>query len=460
MPAQRPGETQKTRARSDGRILLTLGILVLLFFGAIFKDSANDSMVDFKAVYYGARSLLHHHDAYDPAAMSELYRTQYGESDFIAQHKAMVYSVYFPATFFILAPIAMLPWSAASGLWSAIMLASLIAAGLAIWRIGAEHAPILSGGLIGLALANGAVVLANGNPAGIVVGLCVIAGWSLSQERWVWVGIFCLVASFAIKPQDAGFIWLFFLLRPGAFRKRALQTAAITALLAIVSGWWAWRLAPRWLPELRANLAAVSVRGGNSDPGPAGLTSRTGTMEAITDLQTVLSVARDEPVFYDSITYLVCGVLLAVWLIGTVMSRKTTAIHWTALAVIAPLTLLVNYHRAYDARILLLCIPACAMLWAKGGPVAKFAVALTTLAFVFTGEFFLALLSPVTAKLHLGTGTIAGKLGTILLMRLPALTLLAVCLFYLWIYMRDQHSGVGSATQPAGDCEAASAGRL
>ena len=134
-------------------------------------------------------------------------------------------------------------------------------------------------------------------------------------------------------------------------------------------------------------------------------------------------------------------------------------LNWTALAAIMPLTLLINYHRAYDARILLLCVPVCAMLWAKGGQIAKTAAAITTLAFIFTGEISLAFINPLSAKMHMGTNTIPGKLGTILLMRLPALSLLAMGLMYLWIYGREQRSALAGRRLPAEKLETAPAGQ-
>ena len=348
-----------TNARSDGRIFLALGILSLILFGVFFKYHATDSMVDFQDVYCGARLLVQHQDPYDTARMIDAYSVLFGESEFVRRHKPMIYSIYFPAGYLVLAPIAALPWKIASALWNILTLGSLITAGCLMWQLGADYAPILTGAFIGFALANGAVVFADGNPAGVVAGLCVIGAWCIVEERLVWAGILCLVVGLAMKPQDAGLIWLFFLLRPGRFRKRAVQVAAITFLLWVSAALWTWHVAPHWLSEQHSNLVEIAVHGGNSDPGPTGLTSKTGTMEVITDLQTVISVFRDSPALYNSITILFCGLLLIVWAITTIRSNFSPTLTWAALGAIAPLTLLVTYHRAYDSRLLLLTIPTC-----------------------------------------------------------------------------------------------------
>src|SRR6185312_13411671 len=106
-----------TRARSDGRIFLGLGILTLILLGLFFRYSAGDSMFDFQEVYSGARLLLQHQDPYDPALMTRMYG-QLGGSSFVAQHNSMTFSVYFPAGFLVLAPVAALPWKIAAILWN------------------------------------------------------------------------------------------------------------------------------------------------------------------------------------------------------------------------------------------------------------------------------------------------------------------------------------------------------
>ena len=52
------------------------------------------------------------------------------------------------------------------------------------------------------------------------------------------------------------------------FAKRALQSLAVTALLAVPAILWISQVAPHWPSELHANLATITARGGLDDPGP------------------------------------------------------------------------------------------------------------------------------------------------------------------------------------------------
>ncbi|HEX8713549.1 MAG TPA: glycosyltransferase family 87 protein [Terracidiphilus sp.] len=437
-----------TRARADGRFFLVLGIVILVLFGTFLVYRATDSMVDFKELYYGARTLLQHSDPYNQKTFSDLLRTEFGEGRFVEHHAPTAISINLPTTYFLVVPLAMLPYWLAAAIWSILTAASLIAAACLVWKIGASYAPVLSGAFAGFALVNGAVVIGNGNSAGVIVGLCAIAVWCFVSERLVWLGILCFGISLVVKPQDAGLLWLFFLLVGGVFRRRALQALALVVLFSLPAVLWVSRSAPQWMPELHSNLVQISARGGNCDPGPDGLTSKTATMEVITDLQAVISVFHDSPSFYNPATFLICGVLLLAWSIATMKSGFSPHLAWLALAAIAPLTLLVTYHRAYDARLLLLTIPACAMLWAKGGSVGKAALGLNSAALVFTGEVPLAFINPFVKNVLAGAPGTLGKFETILLMRLGVLSLLGLCLFYLWIYLREQHASA-PMPQPA-----------
>ncbi|MGA3371732.1 MAG: glycosyltransferase family 87 protein [Terracidiphilus sp.] len=426
-----------TKSRRDGLYLLALGIAVFVLFGFTLRFIAADSMRDFKDVYHGTRCLLHHCDPYNQSELMSFYQTEPGESssESIQRRQSETLYVNLPPTFLFIAPIALLPLGLASALWMLLTAASLILAALLTWDLGADYAPIISGGLIGLLLANSAIVLGNGNPAGIVISLCVIAVWCFLKERFVLVGVLCLAIGLAMKPHDAALVWLYFLLAGGVHRKRALQILTVTLVLVLAATLWVSHSAPNWMPELRSNLAEISAHGGNNDPGPVGLTSKSRTPEVITDLQSAVSVFWDEPGFYNSVSYVVCGTLLLVWFIATLKVRRSPPLIWFALAAVAPLTLLVTYHRVYDAKLLLLAVPACALLWAEGGAIGRLALLVSTAGLVFTGEIPLAILIVLTKHLHPGAG-LFGKMETVLLMRPAPLILLAMAIFYLWIYLR------------------------
>jgi len=426
-----------TRSRRDGLYLLALGIAIFVFFGSALRFIAADSMRDFKDVYYGTRCLLQHGDPYNQTELMRFYQGESAESssDSIQRRQSETLYVNLPTAFLFIAPFAILPLGPASALWMFLTAASLILAAFLTWNLGAGYAPIISGGLIGLLLANCAIVLGNGNPAGIVIGLCVIAVWCFLKERFLPVGIICLAVSLTIKPHDVILVWLLFLLAGGALRKRALQTLAVTVALSLAAIMWVSSVAPQWKPEMRSNLAEISARGGNNDPGPAGLTSKSRTPEVITGLQAVISVFNDDPGAYNSISYILCGSLLLVWAIATLRSPRSPTLTWLALAAVASLTLLATYHRAYDARLLLLTVPACAMLWAEGGRVGRLALLVSTAGLLLTGEVSLAILNLFTKSVHPGTGLL-GEIQTVVLMRPAPLILLVMGIFYLCAYLR------------------------
>jgi cell division protein FtsW (lipid II flippase) len=205
----------------------------------------------------------------------------------------------------------------------------------------------------------------------------VVAVWCFLEEKFVWAGILCLSVSLAIKPHDAGTVWLYFLLAGGIYRKRALQTLVVTTCLGLATLVWITPIAPHWMQELHSNILVNQLPGEVNDPGP--VTAHASGPSMVISLQSTLSVFRDDPRFYNLASYLICGSLLLVWTVRTIRSRFSPANAWFALAAVVPLTLLVTYHRPYDAKLLLLAVPACAMLWVEGGPLRWFALLVTAM---------------------------------------------------------------------------------
>ena len=120
----------------------------------------------------------------------------------------------------------------------------------------------------------------------------------------------------------------------------------------------------------------------------------------------------------------------------TLRSRFTQRGAWLALAAVLPITLLMTYHRPWDAKLLLLTIPACAMLWAEAGAIRWIALLLTSAGIVLTADLPLIILAIHTANLHISTAGLSGQILTVVLMRPTPLILLAMGIFYLWVYVR------------------------
>jgi hypothetical protein len=98
--------------------------------------------------------------------------------------------------------------------------------------------------------------------------------------------------------------------------------------------------------------------------------------------------------------------------------------------------MVISYHRSYDAKLLLLTIPACAMLWAEGGLIGWIAFLLNTMGVVLTGDIPAAALLILTKRLPVHTSGFFEQILIAILMRPVPLILLTMGIFYLWVYQR------------------------
>lgn len=278
-----------TRAKMDGMILLVLGSLVFVAFGWVLESTTPKSMNDFKATYYATKCLLAHCDPYDRNNLTRFYHAEEGarSTDSAIYRTIATTNVYLPSSLFFMLPFAFLHYGPAHLLWMALIAASFLLAAFLIWDVAADISPVLAGFLVGFHLANSELLIFTGNPAGIAVSLSIVAAWCFVRERFEYAGILCMAASVAIKPQDAGLIWLFFLLAGGIYRKRALQTLVLVIALALPMAAWVTYLSPHWMLEVKSSLVQLSARGAMNDPGPA--SSGGHDLAMITDLQTVIS---------------------------------------------------------------------------------------------------------------------------------------------------------------------------
>ena len=185
--------------------------------------------------------------------------------------------------------------------------------------------------------------------------------------------------------------------------------------------------------RIASYLFANSAHGDLSDPGP---TSSAGHgIGMMIDLQTVASVFRDDPRFYNPVAYSVAGSLIFIWIIRTMRVQYSQRIASFALAPIAALSMLPVYHRLYDAKVLLLAIPACAMLWVRGGAIAWIAFLLNGAAILLTGGFPWAIFFSLIKHLPLPANSLTNTILMVLQVFPVPLTLLAFGGFFLYIYV-------------------------
>jgi hypothetical protein len=409
--------------------LLLAGIVVFLSLGLALESTSKSAMQDFAVMYFPARCLIQHCDPYKVQVMGDYHPL--GTANIFPFTTRYI---YLPTAFVFTVPFAMLPWGPAHIFWLTLTVVSLIVASILIWDLSASYAPIVCGVLLGIFLANSEVLVLFCNSAGIAVSFCVVAVWCFLRERFVQVGVLCLAISLAVKPQDAVMVWLFFFLAGRIYRKHALQTLFVMVVLSLPAVLWVVHVSPRWMQELHSNVLAFSEPGGINDPGLASSYAHGGAM--VISLQTVASAFWNDPHIYNWATYLVCAPLLLMWAFVTLRSRPSTKKSWLALAAIAPLSMLPVTHHLYDTKLLLLTVPACAMLWAEGGLIGWFALVVNAAGFVLTGDLSQPILYAFIKHLHLASMGLSEQLLMAAQVFPVPLILLAMGIFYLWIYLR------------------------
>jgi len=430
-------------------ILLSAGIFTL--WGGYLEATSYAGMGDFKAVYYGAKCLMEHHDPYKPADFESVYEShgwKLPQDPVKARivRLGLFVCVNLPTALLLAAPFALLPWGPAHLLWMALMTAIMTFSAYLIWRQAESHAPRVSLFLVCVLLANVEMLYALGNIAGIAVSLCVVAVWCFLEERYVGAGVACMAVALAMKPHDVGLIWLYFVLAGGAYRKRALQVLLLTAALTLPAVLWVSHVAPQWQTELHANLVAGAGHGQLNDPGPTSFSFH--YADFVVSLQSLLSVFRDDPGFYNPASYLICGVMLLMGAWRTLRSRFSRTNAWFAIAAIAPLSVLPIYHRMHDAKLLILTIPALALLWSEGGRSRWLALALNAAAVLSTADIFSTLLTMPFRHLSGEPTGVLEKLLTVAVVRPAPLCLLALSVFYLWVYWKRAAVVAPSTVQP------------
>ena len=428
-----------SRSRRMGTAILILSVTLSALWGYVLRRELHGGigMVDFGAIYYGSRCALQHKDPYDPGTVLREFEADGGRfpgESYAAEaaQAALINGINLPTALFLAAPLALLPWGMAQILWIFFNALPLVLAAYLLWDLGANRVPILWLCLAGFILANCQNLFFLGDAAGIAVGLCIIAACCFLRERHALAGVLLMAISLLLKPHDGGFIWLYFLLSGGMLRKRALQTFAVVSILGFFAIVWMGQVSPRWMHELHRNIRSELVHGGLNDPAPSATNSG---VDRIIDLQAAISVFRNNPEVYNPVSYLIAGPLILIWAFVVMKRRFSSEQAPLALAAISVLTLLPVYHRPYDAKLLLLTIPACAMLWAEGGMRRWVALALTSAGILVTSDLPLVWLLIFTKNLTASLATWTGKLMNVLLWPAP-LVLLALGCFYLWVFIR------------------------
>lgn len=437
-----------TSAYRNGLLWVLLSIAISIIWGVAIGHG-KIAWNDFRSIYAASRCLIHHHNPYSIGELTREYMSEDGQRppdtpEFI---EAIVLCVNVPSIFVVVAPLAVLPWGPAHILWMLATGCAFILAIVLIWNVGTRYQPQVATFLACILAVNCEDIFAAGNAAGLAVALCGIAVWCFIENRLVRLGVVCLGLSLAIKPHDAGFIWLYFLLAGGAYRRRALQSALVAAVLCLSAVLWVGHIAPDWLHEWNANLAAISAPGGINNPGPHSVTGS--SAYTVVDLQSAISVFRDDPRFYNIAGYLIGGTLTLIWAIWTLRMRFAPYKAWFAVVAGTAFELLITYHRPWDARLVMLAIPACCILWSRPGRLGKIAFLVTVVGILFAGVIPLASFATLANFLHTTTADFGAQLQTLVLRRPEPIALLVMGIFYLWVCLTPEVQGEDTAASEA-----------
>src|SRR5579864_999225 len=114
-------------------LCLILSGAIFITWGSVIATTSYSGMGAFKAVFYGARCLMQHSDPYNPSVMLDFYQAEGGKlpPDAAEAHLfrwGMLVCVNLPTSLFLIAPLALLPWSVASFIWMVLNAAALLLA--------------------------------------------------------------------------------------------------------------------------------------------------------------------------------------------------------------------------------------------------------------------------------------------------------------------------------------------
>jgi hypothetical protein len=230
--------------------------------------------------------------------------------------------------------------------------------------------------LVSLILGTSRALLAAGQPATFAISLLIIGIYLFLRGRFLPVGAILLMLSLAVKPQMGGLIVLYLLAR--RIHWRYVLAAMAGALTLLLSAGLILSLHPRsahWTSDLRANISANVMVGGDSDPRPASVDAT-----ADINLQAITSVFFADAREFNAVTYAVFLSLLALWIAAVLRTNAGPEMDLLSLGALSALSLTPFYHRFYDARLLLITIPAAVFVYQKRWLLGAFIGVLTVLA--------------------------------------------------------------------------------
>ncbi len=328
-------------------VMLLMGCVLFAWRGPIRALSAGGNY-DFLLVYSASRAWLHGENPYEREAVTRAWMTSGGpearDPMFPRGTRDSSTLVYPPSALVILSPLAALPWNVASPIWA--ILNTMLAAGslLALARVAALKGNAkLSFLAVGVWMFPAMTCTGLGQTALVVVGcVCGAAVWPKGAGVLLGIGG-------ALKPQLG---LLFTVYEAGRLRwKRALISLAVVVIL---SGIGAARMQAAnidWYGTWQRNLIAfTTVDDGDPTRQNAGLRYQ------VINLHYPLHNFTDNRQAVRLAVYLIAAALCGSFFWADIKRGRDKGDpgELLARAMVAAITLIVAYHRYYDAAILII----------------------------------------------------------------------------------------------------------
>jgi hypothetical protein len=413
--------------------VLPAALIVLLFtVRSILRHPLVEIVQDFAPVFGGASCLTEHCNPYRQSDLERQILISGGDlQDLPSRHQEV--PVYPPSTFAVVLPFTAFPYHLASILWVLFGALTISFAAIVVTLMCLQSNVALASIMVCTILISNGGVYAAGNPGTLATGLALIAIWLIqtrNSRRQRLLAALLLGVGTALKFTVAGplFLWL---LLDSKSRRPALVGIGLSLLLLLMPAIWLSHhaVSASWAMDLSKNLALASSPGGTNDPTPEGTDAG-----GFTNLQTVFAVLNPYPAFYDRLTWFTCAAIGAVWILGVLRWKQDRRkLSGPALGCLACLILLVTYHRIYDARILLVTVPALAALSADNRLLTFTACLLTT---VGACPFVLSLAERLKHIGHFWQSS--SSIGALLLTRCAPLALLVLAIVYLWLLFQQR----------------------
>jgi len=198
-----------------------------------------------------------------------------------------------------------------------------------------------------------------------------------------------------------------------------------------------------WVQDYRVNLKGIASPGHLSDPGPTDK-----EVNQITSLQTIVSIFRNDPAFYNPVVWAVSLLFLGAWIYPVLRLPSSKQKDLLCIAAIATFSLLPVYHRMYDSVLLPTIFPGLAFLIYKAPRWGAVGGGLSLWFTFMLSKYNDKLLSAHGAQAHrLMSRLVGDHLSTVLIDRPEPIATLALALFFLVVlYARPRGLALENGT--------------